>query len=60
MPPAIAPDLPASHRRLIFVTPDESLSEDEASAMILGRFASRAFRRPATNQEVQRLVGLAT
>lgn len=59
VPPAIAPDLPASHRRLIFVTPDESLSEDEASAMILGRFASRAFRRPATNQEVQRLVGLA-
>ena len=26
--------------------------------MILGQFASRAFRRPATNQEVQRLVQL--
>ncbi|MDA7864761.1 DUF1592 domain-containing protein [bacterium] len=52
--------LPASHRKLIFVTPKGGVSADQASSDILGRFASRAFRRPATSQEVDRLVKLAS
>ncbi len=52
-------ELPASHKKLIFVTPGGDLSPDQASAAILGRFASRAFRRPATPTEIERLVELA-
>jgi len=52
--------LPASHRKLIFVAPKGGVSADQASCEILGRFASRAFRRPATSQEVDRLVKLAS
>jgi hypothetical protein len=51
--------IPASHQKLIFVTPGGKVSPDQASAEILGRFASRAFRRPASSQEVERLVELA-
>ena len=51
--------LPASHQKLIFATPGGDVSPDGASAEIIGRFASRAFRRPATPPEVERLVALA-
>ena len=51
--------LPASHQKLIFVTPGSEVSPDQASAEILGRFASRAFRRPASAKEIERLVKLA-
>lgn len=57
--PDIAPKLPASHQRLIFVQPSDDLTEDEAASLVIGRFASRAFRRPATNDEVQRLAQLS-
>ena len=57
--PQISPDLPKSHRRLIFVTPDETTTADDATSVILSRFASRAFRRPATESETRRLVQLA-
>lgn len=52
-------ELPDSHRKLIFVTPRGEISPDQASTEILSRFASRAFRRPATRLEVERLVQLA-
>lgn len=52
-------DLPPSHRRLIFVTPSETVSADQASATVLGRLASRAFRRPASEDEIARLTQLA-
>lgn len=65
-PYVIAEDkLPPSHRRLIFVEPSSGLnsssglSEDEATAQVIGRIASRAFRRPASIDEVRRLVELA-
>lgn len=51
--------LPASHKKIIFATPSPQLTEDEASAAVLSRLASRAFRRPATNDEVGRLTRLA-
>ncbi len=53
-------DLPLSHRKIIFKTPDQNTTPDQAAAQVLGRFASRAFRRPATPSETQRLVALAS
>ncbi|MFK8112639.1 MAG: DUF1592 domain-containing protein [Rubripirellula sp.] len=51
--------LPASHKKLIFATPDDNVSEDQATASVLGRLASRGFRRPATKDEIIRLTKLA-
>ena len=52
-------ELPASHRKLIFATPNEEVSPEQATSAVLGRLASRAFRRPARSDEVDRLVKLA-
>lgn len=54
-------DLPESHRRIFVETPAPDASRDEqlrCAGVILERFASRAWRRPVTQEEVQRLVGL--
>jgi hypothetical protein len=49
--------LPESHRQLLFVTPGSS---DEArldcGRRVIARFAERAFRRPVSTDEVERLV----
>jgi hypothetical protein len=50
--------LPESHEQLINAVPDDKLSPREASEKVLRRLASRAFRRPATPEEIERLVGL--
>ena len=50
---------PKSHDHLIFVTPDRNLSAESATGKVLSRFASRAFRRPATSGEIRRLSMLA-
>lgn len=52
-------DLPASHTKLIFAVPNQQLNADQASAKVLGRLGSRAFRRPAFKEEVSRLSELA-
>ncbi|MEM6471679.1 MAG: DUF1592 domain-containing protein [Planctomycetota bacterium] len=52
--------LPQSHRRILFVTPSRDRTADEASRQVLSRFMSRAFRRPATKSEVDRLARLAS
>ena len=57
-PETIDPVLPETHRR-VFVTKSEIGTDHEIARDILGRFASRAFRRPATSAEVNRLVQLA-
>ncbi|WP_435019553.1 DUF1592 domain-containing protein [Tundrisphaera sp. TA3] len=62
-------DLPASHRRIVFREPDRTRPNEpnaatdrarpnEAIRAILQRFATRAFRRPATPAEVDRLLAL--
>lgn len=51
--------LPASHRQIVFATPGKDLSPEAASKFILERLAGRAFRRPATATEVERLMRLA-
>lgn len=54
-------DYPESHRRLFSRLPAAGAGREEQLACareILTRFASRAFRRPAAGEEVDRLVGL--
>lgn len=48
--------LPESHRRIFFVAPGPNLSEPAAARQILTRFATRAFRRPVTPDEVEPLM----
>lgn len=54
-----ADELPESHRELLFVTPNSKVTVQDASTQVLQRLASRAFRRPASEAEVKRLVDLA-
>ncbi len=56
---AVTEELPISHRVLLFRTPSQSLEFKDAAAAVLGRFASRAYRRPASGSEIARLVNLA-
>ena len=51
--------LPESHRRIIFVTPDKNTSNKTAAEKILQRFITQAFRRPATGEEVEKFTDLA-
>jgi mono/diheme cytochrome c family protein len=48
----------ASYRRIVIAQPEKGLSESEAARRICEHLARRAFRRPATNDEVDRLVRL--
>ena len=51
------PTRPESHRRIFVVMPGENgLSEDNAARQIVERFTTRAFRRPATSDEVDQLL----
>ncbi|QEG40000.1 DUF1592 domain-containing protein [Roseimaritima ulvae] len=52
-------EIPASHKAILFVEPGPKRTADEASAQVLTRLASRAFRRPATAAETRRLQSLA-
>ena len=49
--------LPESHRRIVFRKP-RSYDDVDAIRDILGRLASRAYRRPATAEDVTRLLRL--
>ncbi|HEY0984095.1 DUF1592 domain-containing protein [Schlesneria sp.] len=49
--------VPTSHRRLLATNPE--LPKADQAREILNRFATRAYRRPATTEEVDRLVALA-
>jgi hypothetical protein len=51
-------ELPETHRRVFIDMPGEESNAAEAAEKILKRFANRAFRRPATPQELKRLVDL--
>lgn len=55
----VVPPLPATHVRL-FATSAKAKTETERANEILGRFASRAFRRPATTGEIGRLLQFVT
>lgn len=51
--------LPASHKLLVFVQPDAKTTVDQATRQVITRLASRAFRRPAKPDEIERLAKLA-
>jgi hypothetical protein len=51
-------NLPESHKRIIITEPDAKTTRRAASEKIVREFTSRAFRRPATDSEVDRLVAL--
>ncbi len=49
--------LPESHRRIIFETPGpDGGDRKQVARQVLERFATRAFRRPLRNEEVDRLL----
>ncbi|MGA2064543.1 MAG: DUF1592 domain-containing protein [Thermoguttaceae bacterium] len=51
-------DHPESHRRIFFVAPGGKSSPEEAAEQILRRLATRAYRRPVSDQELARLLKL--
>jgi hypothetical protein len=52
----VGPMFPESHERLL--AGSEKLEGDAKSRFVLERFATRAYRRPATKEEVDRLIAL--
>jgi hypothetical protein len=54
-----ASGLPASHQRIVFVRPDGKHTRREATREVVRLLASRAFRRRATDDEIDRLTNLA-
>jgi hypothetical protein len=56
--PAPTPDdpLPESHRRIVFKTPSGPEDFDACAAEVVGRFATRAFRRPVSGGELGKLL----
>lgn len=58
-PIASAPPLSELQQRILFAQPGKKgPGEDQAAAKVLERFAARAYRRPVSEDEVSRLVGL--
>lgn len=53
-------ELPESHRRLLIAVPSDKVSAEKATETVLQRLISRAYRRPAHQDEVQRLSELAS
>lgn len=49
---------PASHRIVCDVPGGDAADPEEQASAILGRFATRAFRRPVTDEELQGLLGI--
>lgn len=53
---ASTPELKAARERLLIATPSETLPPREAARQIVRPFAQKAFRRPVTDEEVERLL----
>jgi mono/diheme cytochrome c family protein len=53
-PPAATPT--ERHKRLVVAVPGKELSERDAAKQVAERFATRAFRKPATNVQIDRLL----
>lgn len=50
--------IPATHRRIFFTEPSKTQTPEATATTILEQFAGRAFRRPATDEELARLMKL--
>lgn len=57
--PDVAKATPESHSDLVFQRPSDKITYDVAAEAVIKRMASRAFRRPATAEEVTKLKRLA-
>ncbi|MBK9138887.1 MAG: DUF1592 domain-containing protein [Verrucomicrobia bacterium] len=57
-PSSLTPAARAARERLLVAVPGEPLPAREAARAVLGDFAARAFRRPVTPEEVERLLVL--
>jgi mono/diheme cytochrome c family protein len=57
-PPSPGQEKPESHRRIIFREPTSPGDYPDAARAILERFATRAYRRPVTRPELERLLSL--
>jgi hypothetical protein len=53
-----AKNLPTTHTRILFTKPGAKKTVAQAAREILTKFATRAFRRPATTDEINKLVRL--
>lgn len=53
-------ELPLSHKKLVIAEPTSEVTAEEAIRKVISPIASRAFRRPATQSELDRLVELCT
>jgi mono/diheme cytochrome c family protein len=51
------PGVPESHRRVMICQPTSRRMREECASRILENFARRAYRRPVTTDEVNKLVG---
>jgi hypothetical protein len=49
-----------AHRRIFFVQPGADVSDRDAAKQIIQRFATRAFRRPVEDAELERFLALYT
>ncbi len=58
--PTVAESLPESHKKIVIAQPSSLVPPEEAFRKVLQPLASRAFRRPATKAELDRIVQLAT
>jgi len=54
----VRPEPPATHQRIIFVSPEPTADRTAAARQILERFATRAYRRPVKPDELARLMKL--
>lgn len=52
--------LPETHRRIVFTVPDKTKSPEACAREIFQRFATRAYRRPVTDDELGGLVKLVS
>jgi mono/diheme cytochrome c family protein len=52
---APTPKIPESHKRIFVAEPGEKKSPRDAAREVLAAFATRAFRRPASKEQVDRL-----
>ncbi len=53
-PPAATPS--ERHKRLVVAVPGKDLTERDAARQVAERFATRAFRKPATTAQIERLL----
>lgn len=50
------PKIPESHKRIMIAEPGDKKGPRDAAREVLAAFATRAFRRPATKEQIERLL----